>query len=386
MKKLYSLLLIALSLPFLASCDEDRDSNPTFHEPTTFVLNVPEYAQNNVYDLQNCSVLELTTSQPDYGTPNFPVPTSYLVEISLDGENFNALPTTYTSAKLNVPASEVNDGIIALNGDEPLTELTQLYVRLKASTTVDKTMGAITSNVVQLRVLPFDPSAGAEVATLPTTMHIVGDFAASEGWSKFYALAPAYGLEGYFYGLVYMQAGAQFKFCPDTEWGRDRGYGQIYEFDDQAGASLVAQEPDKDGSNIVCENAGWYTVVVEVKAKGMELSYTVRFLKPRVYVFGATNGGVWDYSDDWIFSVPVEANGYFESPALVADGEVRVAVRTTVDWWRTELTLKDGAEIVYRTVDIPQNWAENVGPEYSVAGAAGKVVKLNFTTNTGSVE
>ncbi|MBR1643946.1 MAG: SusF/SusE family outer membrane protein [Bacteroidales bacterium] len=393
MKKIFNLLLIALALPFMAACDEDRDSNPTFHEPTTFELNVPAYATNNIYDLRNADVLELTVSQPDYGTPNFPLSTVYTTEVSLDGVTFQALPTTLTNAKMEVPASEINDAIIALNGDEPITEAIPLYVRVRANLYADPTLGIITSNVVTLpNVLPFDPNEGGEVAALPTTMHIVGDFAASrndagEGWAKFYELTPAYGLEGYFYGVVYLQAGAEFKFNPDAGWqGRDRGFGQIAEFDDQAGAGIVAADDTQAGSNIVCQNTGWYTIVVEVKAKGEDIAYTVRFLQPRVYIFGATAGDVWEYNADWMFSVPAEAFGSFESPALAAAGEVRIAVRTTTDWWRTELTLKDGTDVVYRTMDIPANWNDNVGPEYSIAGAPGKVVKINFTTNTGSVE
>ena len=52
MKKIFSYLLLALALPFLAACDSDTDSNPTLQEPETFVLNLPPYATNNLIDLQ----------------------------------------------------------------------------------------------------------------------------------------------------------------------------------------------------------------------------------------------------------------------------------------------------------------------------------------------
>ena len=54
-------------LPFMASCETDTDSNPTLQQPTTFVLNTPAYAENNVYDLANAETVNLTTTQPDYG-------------------------------------------------------------------------------------------------------------------------------------------------------------------------------------------------------------------------------------------------------------------------------------------------------------------------------
>ena len=53
MKKIYrSLLFLAIAaVPFLTSCKDDNDSNPTLSIPSTFVLNIPELAANNIYDL-----------------------------------------------------------------------------------------------------------------------------------------------------------------------------------------------------------------------------------------------------------------------------------------------------------------------------------------------
>ena len=56
MKNIYrSLLLAAVAcLPLFTSCDDDNDSNPTISFPETFVLNTPEFAANNVYDILYC--------------------------------------------------------------------------------------------------------------------------------------------------------------------------------------------------------------------------------------------------------------------------------------------------------------------------------------------
>ena len=67
----------------LSACDADRDSNPILGEPDTFVLNVPAFAENNVYDLLNSESLLLTCSQPAYGMP---MATTYSVQVSLDEE------------------------------------------------------------------------------------------------------------------------------------------------------------------------------------------------------------------------------------------------------------------------------------------------------------
>lgn len=69
MKKICSYLLLALALPFMAACETDTDSNPILTEPESFQLNTPPYAQNNVIDLQNASIVELTCTQPAYGFP-----------------------------------------------------------------------------------------------------------------------------------------------------------------------------------------------------------------------------------------------------------------------------------------------------------------------------
>ena len=60
MKNLYKLFTLTMGLLALSACEADRDSNPVLNEPDTFVLNVPAFASNNVYDLKNSESLELT--------------------------------------------------------------------------------------------------------------------------------------------------------------------------------------------------------------------------------------------------------------------------------------------------------------------------------------
>lgn len=67
MKKIFSYLLLALALPFMAACETDTDSNPILTERESFQLNTPPYAQNNVIDLESASIVELTCTQPAYG-------------------------------------------------------------------------------------------------------------------------------------------------------------------------------------------------------------------------------------------------------------------------------------------------------------------------------
>ena len=69
----------------LTSCSDDRDSNPTLTQPTTFVLNNPAVGDAAV-DLAQSKGIELSWSQPtEYTTGNAAVVATYTIELSADG-------------------------------------------------------------------------------------------------------------------------------------------------------------------------------------------------------------------------------------------------------------------------------------------------------------
>ena len=381
MKKLIYILLLAVVAVGFVSCEEDRDSNPIWNEDAakTFVLNMPAVAVNNVLDLEGSDNVVFTTSQPDYG---FPVSTVYTTWVSLDGAEYVALPTTSTSAVISIPAKEINEALLGLLGDGDVSEPMPVKVKLTAALFADPEMGKAESNVIELpKVKVYVPKV--EV-TLPTKMHIVGGFAASEGWSKFVALAPAYSLEGMFYGVVYLAEGDEFKINPDAGWkGNDMGTGQITLDGDIA---ATCENGDK-GNNLKMGSAsGWYNVIVKAKIANGAVQYTMSMIEAKVYIIGAAFGGVWDKSDDALFTAPATADGEWVSPAFTGSGELRMFVDCGIDWWKTEFTLDGDNNIFYRTMDIPNNWAENVGAAYSKQVNADGHVYLNFTAGTGRIE
>ena len=66
MKKIFNILLLAVfTLSVFTACEKDDDSNPVLKEPTTFSLNLPPYAANNIYDLKKCedSGIDLFTAR-----------------------------------------------------------------------------------------------------------------------------------------------------------------------------------------------------------------------------------------------------------------------------------------------------------------------------------
>lgn len=388
MKKLLNIGLIGLfGVLCLTACSDDNDSNPTLDQGDgTFVLNVPEYAENNVVDLKNSTFVNLTTSQPNYG--GVPYSTTYAVEISLDEVVWTDLPTTYTTTKIAIAAKEFNNAILTLSGEEPdFSAPIPVYVRLLANiNATNESYGHAESNSVKLpNVLAYIPDANAEV---PETMFMTGSFPAGGGdWSVWVKFNPVYDKPGFFYTMVYIPAGGEFKINPESKWGgKEKGFNQVNEINDLAGAG-VGPAGDDSNCNFKIANGGWYTIFVRTEIDKGELVYKFYMQEPNVYIFGNANGGTWDYSPDWKFEVPADENGFFVSPALTASGEVRIALQLQgIDWWRTELTLKDGATIYYRNENIADNWEKDKGPEYSIPGDPGKKVYLNFTTNTGKCE
>ena len=382
MKKIfYSLLMLAAVGVGLTSCDEDRDNNPTFNPGSgTFVLNTPGFAANNVYDLETADYVMLTTSQPDYG---FPLPTTYTVFAGIDENKMEPLSTTSTSVEIKVPASELNELILAQAGDADLSAPIPVYFYLTAHVTGNDTLGFSKSNTIVLpKVLAYVPVV--EI-TLPEKVHIVGSFPASDGWANFVPLAPAFSQEGFYYGVVYMPAGAEFKINPDAGWkGNDKGYGQLT-INDKADAGISSADEGNDAANIKVANAGWYNFIVNAKISNGAVQYTVNVNPAKVYVIGAAAGGEWSLQDAWAFTAPADA-GEWVSPAFTGSGELRLFIDCGIDWWKTEFTIKTDGSLFYRNVDIPANWAENVGADYSCQVNSGQKAYINFTAGTGRVE
>ncbi|MDO5446326.1 MAG: SusF/SusE family outer membrane protein [Prevotellaceae bacterium] len=385
MKKIFNICIAGLvSMLCLTACSDDNDSNPTLNEGDgSFVLNVPTYAQNNVVDLKNSSTINLTTSQPNYG--GVPYATIYKAFVSLDETNWSELGTTFTNTNIAIPAKEMNNAILDLAGDEPdFSAPIAVFVKLKANITATNTdtLGRAESNTVKIpQVMAYVPDANAE---LPETMYMTGSFPAGNGWGTWVQFAPVYDKAGMFYLMVYLPTDSEFKINKDNAWkGNEKGYNSGVNVVDDAGLTMGSSS---DG-NFKVGVGGWYTLFVKTEITKGEVVYNLYIEKPNVYIFGACEGGNWAYLDEWKFTVPADENGEFESPALVAGGEVRIALQLpSIDWWRTELTLKDGTTIYYRNENIANNWQSDKGAEYSIQANANQKVYLNFTTGTGRLE
>lgn len=380
MKKiLLGMLLPVLTLVLVTSCEKDMDSNPTFHENTTgFVLNMPANAANNVLDLLTTDQLTFTTSQPDYG--GIPLSTNYDVEISF--EDFSAeepvykVVTSSTSATIKVSGSRLNDAVITMFQDAnegvtyPSNEVKDLYVRLHANVN-GMELGSCYSNVIKIQVIA---TYQAPSITLPENIFIAGS-SIGEPWKTWKPFVGVYGLEGNYFTVVYIPDGGAFKWGTYAEqW---LGYADVNVYNDEAGAGL-----SDDGGNIKVANGGWYTLCFKAKINGEAIDYTLNVYKAAFYITGNANAGGFDTPSE--MTAPTDDSGVWVSPEFAGGGEMRAYTQVgTFDWWRTEFTLFNG-ELFWRAVDIPNNWAENVGADYSVTPNAGQ--KLYLTIGTPGVD
>ena len=388
------MLLPALVLPLLfTSCDEDRDSNPTLdlsHLAEGFVLNTPALAEYNTYDPYYAKNLVLTCSQPNYG--GVPYPVKYYAQVSIDPA-FVSDPTvthkelaTYAEnpSSLDFDAYEVNKAIVSLfraaNPNANLPDEMPVYIRLRAviGGALNQTLGETYSNVITL------PSVKATIpdAKFTDNLFLIGS-SIQTPWESWKPIPQVEGLDGNYYGIIYVPAGGEFKFA--TEINDELGYNQIKEIVDEAGAGISAG----DNQKIKVANAGWYTLhfkgTISKDKKNINWSLTV--YKTQVCLIGGCIGqSTWGFADDTALTPPDDPNGEWVSPAFTASTELRVSVKVgSINWYNTEFTVHKG-DVFWRMKNMPNNWAETMGSDYSVSTAPGKKLYVNFDTNKAEVK
>ncbi|MDO4511373.1 MAG: SusF/SusE family outer membrane protein [Bacteroidales bacterium] len=384
-KYIKSTLLMLMSICLFTACCDDNDSNPTLTKPSTFVLNTPSVA-NSVVDLAHSSSIVLTCSQPDYG---FPAATTYTVAVSTKEDMSNAvtLSTKSTLAKIDLDAQEIAAALTQMMVDEGKTEADfpmNIPVYFQAEAVINTTNGVelpltkIKSNVVSLNKVELN--FALPPVLLPENVYLIGDFC-GWNWDKCVAMAPVYETDDTFWHLVYIGESG-IKFNTAKAWdGGEVGFGGIT-IDP---ASELGDEIIDGGGNIASSTPGWYLMIVKIGLDGRDLTYTVTFNKPEVYLMGTvTQAADWSEKEAWaLFEVPATADGEFISPAFANDAQMDGGVRAYVkvpgfDWWKSEFIVGlDGDKISYRGKG---------GDQERVGGSAGQKMYLNFTTDTGKIE
>ena len=176
MKSLFksSILLAAVGLFVLTSCEDDNESNPTIAQPTTFVLNEP--AITGFVDMEKTPSITLTWSQPTpYNNFNAPVVPTYTVQVSPTGSfnkafdesledntgaDFVNVNETYTSGKdVQINLQDLNRSLLQLCGwtETTVPDRLPLSVRVKSALREAsfEEHAVIYSNVVTLNTVPY---------------------------------------------------------------------------------------------------------------------------------------------------------------------------------------------------------------------------------------
>lgn len=188
------------------------------------------------------------------------------------------------------------------------------------------------------------------------------------GWGGTWVpLVPVHSTTDTFWKIIYLHANEEIKFAPQAGWSND--FGSQATINDQAGAGIT-----DNGGNIKVANAGWYLLVV---VNGS--AHKVSFLRPEVYLMGSTAPvNNWTIDSHNAFTIPTTDNGEFISPAIAANGELRMCIKLdTYDWWKTEFMVTTGGRLSYRGKG---------GDQAHVNVLTGQKVHINFTNGTGSYQ
>ena len=195
MKKIFlsTLMLLSMALVFTA-CEDDRDSNPTLVQPTSFTLNNPV---NTLVNLAASTGIPFAWSQPDFG--GWPAACEYQLEVSPTNEwtvstadadadttgtvvaNYATIKTVYASCSGNMLTEELNKALnkIAKWEEGNVPEKQTVYVRCSAVTA-----GAqkVYSNVVSLDVNPYYVDVSTEVSDEIQLWYLIGACIGDGSW------------------------------------------------------------------------------------------------------------------------------------------------------------------------------------------------------------
>lgn len=334
------------------ACSDDRGSNPTLVQPTTFVLNTPAYANAGI-DLAESSSVNFTWSQPDYG--GFPVATTYTMQLSTtdtwtvsyadeladeSGEtvcNYYVVDEAFASCKASLDATELAKALQVLNKYEAenVPESQIVYVRLRAEA---KGTEPILSNTVTVNVKPYyielKPAA-------PVLWYFVGSGIANNDWdvsavgAGLIPLLPVpdsdYDANGN--GTIsytgFFPGGCQFKFVRDFgSWDAQMNYTNV----DSPNDDLIS-DLDGDNHNIGINNDGYYQV--DMNTATSKITITKLDITPSVYDMITTPGSHqgWDAGSDpmtpiteaienhsWYVDITFDANAPSDGGIKFANG------------------------------------------------------------------
>ena len=198
----------------------------------------------------------------------------------------------------------------------------------------------------------------------PENLYINGSFA-GETWpwdsEKIITMIPVNGHPNAFWYITYFTTGTQFKFAPVKDWAGDFGVT----------GNATDGVYNKGGDNVAVTDAGIYMIYVDLEASKIYVG------APSVYLMGETSkDGSWDEDvPENLFTV----SGTTLTHTTFGAGELRMygtcSLAASVSWWQMEFIILQG-KIEYRGKG---------GDQERVPVAAGAVVTLDYSNNTGTI-
>lgn len=269
-------MLLSMAIVFTA-CEDDRDSNPTLIQPTTFTLNNPV---NTNVDLINSTAIPFTWSQPDYG--GWPAAVDYQFEVSPTNDwsvsvaeakadetgatvpTYDVIKSVFASCSGELSAEDLAKSLVKIcqwDENSEIPELMTVYLRLSAATPGAKT---IYSNPVALTVKPYFINT-SEVYDI---WYMVGNCIGGAEWSNgeigvgLIPMYPAYDTDGTFLAgsmyVGYFPAGGQFKFVHvPGDWGEQLNFTNV------VSPGTFLSDEDGDNHNIGIVEAGYYSILID---------------------------------------------------------------------------------------------------------------------------
>ncbi|WP_321335341.1 SusE domain-containing protein [uncultured Bacteroides sp.] len=323
MKKINIYFSLLMAIALFSGCDSDRDSNPAYQQPDSFVLNTPAYAavpQN----LEEATSVVFTTTQPDYG---FTAATTYAVQVSLTNdfsevtENpvYQTLGSVSTSAKIAANAIELDKAIVKLAGWSTASQciadsVIDVHVRLMA--TVADGLDPVYSNVVSIKVIPYYIELKDHA---PLFYFLIGNGIGDSSWGNEWknigtslvplSMVPDYQYdkitgEGQFTITMYLEkatvANTGFKLIGQVDdaigWGEQWGYGEDGDIPGyEEGKCVHLHNESGNPGHLGVSETGWYQVTVDETGAGT-LKFEKLAAEPTSYasiqLMGV--GGDWD--------------------------------------------------------------------------------------------
>ena len=390
-------LLLLCGLVLTTACSDDNDSNPTFQQPTKFVLNTPAMATSTI-DLANSENLVLYCTQPDYG---FPARTIYSVQLATQEDKSDVvnMKGTWDQARIEVSTATLASTLTTMLLEQGKTEEDfpmnlPVFLRLKAYAANSAGTAIEGSEIYSNWVTLHDVRLLFSLApvTPPEVLCVAGGF--NDGsWDTALDLVQVYDAPNILWHLVYID-GTGILFNQERIAGDFVvGYDQITIAGD-LGDDII----NADGW-IASKNPGWYLVIVTTSVTGRKINYDVQFNQPEVYMMGPiTPNGAWtELEEGTMFEVPTEADADFVSPPFAASvpGGTGDGVRAYVkipgyDWWKSEFMIYGPADadgyqtLEYRGMGPDQNDESSFGER--VKGNEGQRMYFNFTKEKGKIE